>query len=494
MKSLHWRYSLYTLALWCAIALLHSCFLVPMNPGTTPDGYPPFSPTVEWVKPVIGPAMDVSPVGNIVSIGDITNTTTYRISTVIQTYNPTGMLIRTSFSAGLSKEVLAPFSEIYDDCVSSNVPDDDSKNYRSLADGVHTNPYTRYNTDVGGPDTDPYPYSGYVHVVGPSMAQAFAEQRYFFRPRNQIRTSVSVWVVGTFCDFFQPSPEYFEFGDPNRGKILFHHLSPTLGKADCFILRTILRNEHNLDDLFLPVRLQWGGPENDIAYDVAADTISGSATIFIRAGSPFSITSATLSPVQVQTGYNIVRLNMNGLLTETFPVALQAQGEISDAQIALAKGGSIYILAKDEQRKQYFLTKVNRSATLWMRYLPAEVSNDARSIPSNRSARMGLTVDSQDCVYITGNFSGTVDLGGISVTSQSVQAFVAKYSPEGSCLGALPMGGGLGVTVRLSPNEDALYVNGWAAGSILGTPIPSQDNPSRGILRPGAFLVKLKLK
>jgi len=55
------------------------------------------------------------------------------------------------------------------------------------------------------------------------------------------------------------------------------------------------------------------------------------------------------------------------------------------------------------------------------------------------------------------------------------------------------MGDGLGVTVRLSPDEKALYVNGWAEGSIMGTYIPNQDIPRQGILRPGAFLVKLKL-
>jgi hypothetical protein len=106
---------------------------------------------------------------------------------------------------------------------------------------------------------------------------------------------------------------------------------------------------------------------------------------------------------------------------------------------------------------------------------------------------MGLTVDSKDCAYITGNFSGTVDLGGASLSSTDVQVFVAKYSPTNTCLGALAMGSGLGVTVRLSPDEKALYVNGWADGSIMGTYIPDQNDVRNGIYRPGAFLVKLKM-
>jgi hypothetical protein len=305
---------------------------------------------------------------------------------------------------------------------------------------------------------------------------------------SYVSKAASIWMVGTFCDNFQPYADRFEFGDPNRGKILFNHLCPTFGKADCFVLR----NDPKPDAITHPVRHQWGGPENDLAYDVASDNI-GNATIFLRAGSDFGITSATQSLVRMTTGYNIVRLDTNGLLTETFPVSLGATGELTDTQIALGKNGAIYILAKDEQRQQYFLAKVSSSGTAWTRYFPASVSDANKTVPSNRAARMGLTVDSQDCAYITGNFSGAVDFGGASLSSSNVQVFVAKYSPSNSCLGALAMGSGLGVTVRLSPDEKSLYVNGWADGSIMGTAIPSQDDPRNGVLRPGAFLVKLKM-
>ncbi|MBL7991327.1 MAG: hypothetical protein JNN25_07805 [Candidatus Kapabacteria bacterium] len=467
------------------VRLLSGCFLFP--PVNPPDKTDSFAPTLEWVSPTFGAVMDVFPVGNIVSIGDRTRSDG-RIFIGIQTFSPEGQQLDYSEDAGLSKEVVANFTGIYNRNIVSHVSTNNSPNYITLSSLSYTNPYTRYNTYRGAPDTKPYPYSGYVEVVGPSIAKATPERTYIYPPRNDASQVASIWMVGTFCDNFQSFPEYFEFGDPNRGKILFNHLCPTFGKADCFVLR----NDPKPDAITHPVRHQWGGPENDLAYDVASDDI-GNATIFLRAGSDFGITSATQSLVRMKTGYNIVRLDTNGLLTETFPVSLEAAGELTDTQIALGNSGAIYILAKDEVKKQYFLAKVSRSGTAWTRYLPTTVSNRENSIPVSRDARMGLTVDSKDCAYITGNFSGTVDFGGASLTSSGVQVFVAKYSASSTCLGALAMGSGLGVTVRLSPDEKSLYVNGWAVESIMGTAIPDQNDERNGVLRPGAFLVKLKL-
>ncbi len=443
--------SLKSFALVALLAvMLSSCFLFP-SPVKPPDQTDSFSPTLVWVQPTFGPLMDVSPDGNIVSIGDRTDNSGIFVG--IQTFSPDGQQLDYSEGAGLSKDVVANFTGIYNRNVVSHLSVNNSQNYITLSSLSYTNPYTRYNTYRGAPDTKPYPYSGYVEVVGPSIAKATPERTYIYPPRNNASQVASIWMVGTFCDNFQSFPEYFEFGDPNRGKILFNHLCPTFGKADCFVLR------------------------NDL----------------LRAGSDFGITSATQSLVRMKTGYNIVRLDTNGLLTETFPVNLEAMGELTDTQIALGNSGAVYILAKDEQRKQYFLAKISRSGTAWTRYLPTTVSNRENSVPASRDARMGLTVDSKDCAYITGNFSGTVDFGGTSLTSGGVQVFVAKYSASGSCLGALAMGSGLGVTVRLSPDETALYVNGWAVGNIMGTAIPDQNDERNGVLRPGAFLVKLKI-
>jgi hypothetical protein len=63
-----------------------------------------------------------------------------------------------------------------------------------------------------------------------------------------------------------------------------------------------------------------------------------------------------------------------------------------------------------------------------------------------------------------------------------------------SSLGALKMGAGMGCTIRLAPDEQSLYINGWSAGgNIMGVSVPRQDDVRNGILRPGAFLVKLKV-
>jgi hypothetical protein len=449
---------------------IHSCFLFPVGP----EEIATFSPKLEWIRSTKGAVMDRFIDDGVVVAGD--TTVDGAVIPVIVAYNPDGSVLyhgtKPSEKTAPIKDIIvdvdtrssASYATIINHFGDSSVP---FLPYRtrthlsSQSNFLYTNLYIRFNTFTGAPESRHLPYTGDVDVVGPSVTRG--------PKRGQFR--YSLWVVGSFTDTFQP---YDNDGGRNFS-------CPTLGKADCFVMRTNRR-----------LGIQWGGPENDLAYDVASDNI-GNATIFLRAGSDFGITSATQSIVRMKTGYNIARLDTNGLLTETFPVALEATGEITDAQIALSKGGAVYILAKDEVKKQYFLAKVSRSGTTWLRYFPPDVTNRDKSIPVNRDARMGLTVDSKDCAYITGNFSGTVDLHGASLSSESVQVFTAKYSPSGSCLGALAMGNGLGVTVRLSPQEDALYVCGWAEGRIMGTFIPSQDMPRLGILRPGAFLVKLKL-
>ena len=450
------------------IVVIEGCFLFPTGPDSTLQ----FTPTLDWVVSVSGIAMDIASIGDVMLGGN--TTVSGELRSIREAFNDQGQRQYYSISgseSGIVRDIIGTATGgiqqlMYD------YPIIGSKNYASYYGNI-TNPYTKYNTSLATPITNPYPWSYGTEDLGPFIDKAnpYTIILYPSTPFTQYFT----WITGSFTDTFQPDYS----GDGKK------FACPTYGKADCFVIRRGLGG--------IRVRHQWGGPENDLAYDVASDTVTGNATIFLRAGTPFPITSATRTLVNVQTGYNIVRLDTNGLLTETFPVALQATGELTDAQIALGKGGAVYILAKDEVKKQYFLAKVSRSGTTWLRYFPPDVTNRDKSIPANRDARMGLTVDSKDCAYITGNFSGTVDLGGASLSSESVQVFTAKYSPSGSCLGALAMGNGLGVTVRLSPDEKALYVNGWAEGSIMGTYIPSQDIPRQGILRPGAFLVKLKI-
>jgi len=449
--------------------IVQGCFLFPPvkpidKPDTTVVVMPPFVPTLMWITSTRGVAMDVGESGDIVSAGD-TIVDGSRV-TIISKYKPDGArvyyLIDNSIE-GLVREVL----DNYQDRLSYIFLADTWENLRTGSfvfsiDGSRLiPPYTRYNSVLGGPDNEPYPYSGYISVVGPSIAKGPKRTKII----RSAYTYYSTWFVGTFTDQF------------------VYAQSTTPGKADCFVRRY----EQNKT----PVRHQWGGVENDLAYDVASDDI-GNATIFLRAGSDFGITSATQSLVRMKTGYNIVRLDTNGLLTETFPVSLEATGELTDTQIALGKSGTVYILAKDNVRAQYFLAKVLRSGTTWIHYFPTGVASTW--LPGyGREPRMGLTTDSKENAYVTGIFTGAINLGDTTLTTPSSEAFVAKYSPTNKCEWAVQMGVGMGVTVRLSPDETALYINGWASGRIMGTAIPDQSDIRNGVIRPGAFLVKLKL-
>jgi hypothetical protein len=332
-----------------------------------------------------------------------------------------------------------------------------------------TNPFTRYNTK--GLTSQ---YSGGVEEICPAIAKG---PSYLHRLKFITR---STWLVGTFTDKFQPA-YYSNTTD---------FYCPTYGKADCFI---ILANPGAQPDI--PVAEQWGGPENDIAYDVASDNI-GNPTVFLRAGSEFGITSATQSIVRMKTGYNIVKLDTNGLLTSTFPVKLEATGEIDDVHLALGRGNYVFILAKDEARKQYFLMKASPNGTDWTRYFGPDVSTNAVGFSVFVSPKMDLVVDSKENIYLTGSFTGTVNFGGstsLQTDSTKQEAFAVKYSSVNVCLGATKIGGGTGVSIRLSPDENAVYVNGWATEYIFGTPIPAHGDFS-GAVQLGAFLVKFKMK
>jgi hypothetical protein len=468
--------SKFRIVLKCIIlsSFLHGCFLLPIDPFDTGV----FSPRLEWLRSTRGVVMDVNPrTGTIISIGS--TTINFENRDVNAIYDAQGTLLSNEIDgseSGYIREVLS---------------DNDGLVYTTLSDGYSitpqnvvsvlfatlygmvTNRYTRYNTQTGAPNTIFSPLAG--SVVGPSIARGPGQ--------NQRRFPASSWMVGTFTDNFRPLIY------DSRFPLIS---CPTFGKADCFVAQL-----NGVVPYPVPVRHQWGGTENDLAYDVASDT-AGNATIFLRAGSDFAITSATQTLVRMKTGYNIVRLDTNGLLTETFPVRLDVQGEISEVKIALAPNKTIYILAKDELRKQYFLANVSATATTWIRYFPTTVSTKVTYFYEYLS-RMDIVTDSKSNAYITGSFYDQADFGTNTVLSagSAPQVFVAKYSPNNTCFGATSMGTGTGVAIRLSPQEDAVYVNGWATDTIMGVEVP---DPNAGLptrlreFRSPAFLVKLRVK
>jgi hypothetical protein len=55
----------------------------------------------------------------------------------------------------------------------------------------------------------------------------------------------------------------------------------------------------------------------------------------------------------------------------------------------------------------------------------------------------------------------------------------------------MALGSGVGVNVRLSPQEDVLYVSGWAFDKILGVDVRGNDLP---YYKAKGFVAKLSLK
>lgn len=448
--------------------------------------------------------MDVSPVGNIVSIGDTTlfnmNSNSNNNYATIQIFSPDAVLLHRSETPGFGHDVVAAYSFVFGQgkpaCILATLSPQRSGTVTRISSlntyfsFMTTSPYTLYNTETGAAGQQT---GAYYTLINPSIAQAVKETNLGEAGQASF---TAAWMVGSFCDRFHP------FNSEYRT----HDGCPTFGKADCFVLRRVedwaaaarisptpvpyIRDPNN-------VRHQWGGPENDLAYDVASDGI-GNATIFLRAGSDFAITSATQSLVKMKVGYNIVRLDTNGLLTETFPVRLEAQGEITNTKIVLAPNRVVYITAKDEQKKQYFLAKVNSSGTEWVRYFHSSVSTGITSFYGYYSS-LDLTTDSKGNVYLTGSYFDASDFGSGKVLAApgGIMAFVAKYSPDNVCLEAMPLGSGTGMSIRLSPQEDAVYINGWGTGPILGVeiPDPNANLPTRDReFRSPAFLVKLRMR
>jgi hypothetical protein len=452
-------------------ALITACGFSLFGPTDTAPA--PFTPTREWVAATYGVVMDVNP-SYIFSFGNKrVNGERHLINEIFKPDSTKTIFEESPGDWGPVREVVADDQPHYGNNIISDAPTR-SGGYRTFLAGLDgkslsTNAYSRYNTKGW---TNHYP--GFVSELGTAMAKG---PKYIYRLGGMKR---SAWLVGTFTDKFQPV--YFD-----SSATLY---SSTNGKADCFVM---LVNPGTA--VYIPVTAQWGGPENDIAYDVASDNI-GNPTVFLRAGSDFGITSATQTIVRMKTGYNIVKLDTNGLLTSTFPVKLDATGEIADVHLALGQGNTFFILARDEERNEYFLMKASPNGTNWTRYFGANVSIHVVGY-ANVEPRMDVVVDSKESLYLTGSFSGTVNFGGSTSlqTDQTKQeAFAVKYSSANVCLGATKIGGGTGVSIRLSPDENAIYINGWATENILGTVIPDHSDVRNGVLQPGAFLVKFKLK
>jgi hypothetical protein len=437
---------------------------------------PVFAPRLGWVAPVRNASMmDVYSQGAILCVSEIRISGTDNAEILV--FNADGAQIRrevTGYAGGVDdyRNTGTPVRAVVNNktpggcSIAFDIPATGTNTKASLFDisltpfgRFATNPYARYSINTGFP--------GNTYPLGPFIARASRINDYLY----------TTWAIGTFTDNFKP------FGGVSN-----INTCPTLGKADCFIVR--------YGGYGPIVNHQWGGMENDVAYAILGGK-DGSATIFLQAGTNFSITSATQSLVQMTPGYNVVKLDTNGFLVSTYPVRLDVQGELARVEIAQADGDALYITGKDLGRNEYFLSKVSPAGTAWTRYLGKNISSQLTYFYMY-FPQLGLTSDSQGNAYIAGNFYGSADFGGQTLQAGDVaQMFVASYSSNNMLRGALSMGTGTGVVVRLSPEEDAIYVTGWGTGPIMGVniPDPNANLPTREReFRSPAFLVKLKLQ
>ena len=83
---------------------------------------------------------------------------------------------------------------------------------------------------------------------------------------------------------------------------------------------------------------------------------------------------------------------------------------------------------------------------------------------TNKQGATKITTDFEGYVYITGYYSGTADFGDFSLKSKgSFDIFITKYDPNGTCLWAKSVGGGLedrGYGIR-TDIEGNVYITGY---------------------------------
>src|SRR6185503_18881392 len=80
-----------------------------------------------------------------------------------------------------------------------------------------------------------------------------------------------------------------------------------------------------------------------------------------------------------------------------------------------------------------FITKYNaQGGLIWVKSMGSLGNDGAASV----------TIDSQDNIIVVGAFHGTVDFGGVSLTSAGgFDIFAVKYSPSGGLVWAKRFGG-----------------------------------------------------
>ncbi len=105
-----------------------------------------------------------------------------------------------------------------------------------------------------------------------------------------------------------------------------------------------------------------------------------------------------------------------------------------------------------------------------------------------------VAADSSGNSYVTGYFTGTQNFGGVTLTGQGLQdAFVAKYSPTGKLLWVDDLGGGgasaTGTSIAVDANGN-VYITGYFSGTVSLLGISGSSLSSSGGVA-NAFVYKL---
>lgn len=292
----------------------------------------------------------------------------------------------------------------------------------------------------------------------PSMEWVFSMGDYYYDYGNGLATDAegNVYSVGKFRETMDTNP----LGEP---------LEITSMGYDCYIMKTNSAGE-----------AQW-------AYEIGSLLEDEATNITIDEEGNIIVVGRFLNDVDFDNGVGFHELTSD-ILGSTFVLKLNSDGEFvwvkqfdgisifyNNSPITTDSNNSIYLSAyyfdeidADPGAEELTLTS-NGSGDAFIIKLTEEGELDwATSIGATEfDSSNGITVDSDNNVYITGNLTGTVNFNpngqaiSISSLNGSTDFFVAKYDESGIFQWAGSMGGYL--------SEDPFYITTDMDGNVLVT-------------------------
>ena len=213
-----------------------------------------------------------------------------------------------------------------------------------------------------------------------------------------------------------------------------------------------------------------GGPQSDQVHDIAVD---GSGNVYITGGYFGTATFGTAPPITSAGSYDIfvAKYNTNGEIQWLN----SAGGAEDDMGRGIAVGGSqddVYVTGSYRHNATFggsptstvngyhtYIAKYNNAGNF--QWVNTETGADYDS-------GLDIAVDGSGYLYITGMYSGTINLGNITLTAAgSMDTFIAKYDGSSNWEWAQSVGGtgiDIGAGIALGENS-AVYVTGSFEGN-----------------------------